>query len=573
MFEIKTAFSYIIPRRNQLSLSIVGLIAVLVIQAIVWLILVFFSTTEGIERNWSEKISGVLGPIHLIPTPEYYSSPLYQIDICSHKTGHEPLRISKKAQYTDFAWDAEIDAPLPIPLKQWNENTPSPKNSIARLTSVLTQEKIPFRFFESTVSHLVFPHLSANPEASVSVYSCLLGYKKIDLNSFVGVDGMSPSELEALLDELSQDAQCKNFLAFTSIFSFSAIATENLSNDISKGTICTGTIDPENGAIVTLISPNGKALKIPLSTTPRQFTVTEVKTSSPPLLLSKDGLLAYHKTKGYPILLPKQMRQQGARLFDTGYFESPSIHPSSSKPTLFPVYIAGFFDSGILPIGGKVCITPLHLVTAIDPSLSSQSPLHPSGITIDVPLSDVPKMKEKLSVIAKDVTGSLFIAQDFKHFDTTKELYQQLTSEKTLFRLISCIIIAVACANIFSMLFILAHDRRKEIAILRALGTSKLRIIIIFSLAGILVGLFGAILGSTLASLTLLKLPQILSFIANIQGQELLNQNIYGTIGSQKISVHTLLFTYISISAAAGISGFIAAIRACTAHISEALKG
>ena len=60
MYEIRTALSYLIPRRGQLSISVVGLIAVLVIQAITWLILVFFSTTEGFESRWSQKIIGAV---------------------------------------------------------------------------------------------------------------------------------------------------------------------------------------------------------------------------------------------------------------------------------------------------------------------------------------------------------------------------------------------------------------------------------------------------------------------------------------------------------------------------------
>ena len=122
------------------------------------------------------------------------------------------------------------------------------------------------------------------------------------------------------------------------------------------------------------------------------------------------------------------------------------------------------------------------------------------------------------------------------------------------------------------MLFILAHDRRKEIAVLRALGASAASIASIFLLAGLGVGLFGSVLGAALASLTLHYLPELLSLIGAIQGHDLLQQGIYGDIGSQSLSSSTLLFTFITISVTSSLAGVLAAVRACRMNVSEALR-
>ena len=90
MYEVRTALSYLIPRRGQLSISVVGLIAVFVILAITWLILVFFSTTEGFEFRWSQKIIGAVGPLRIAPTPAYFESPLYHIDMYSSAHSFAP---------------------------------------------------------------------------------------------------------------------------------------------------------------------------------------------------------------------------------------------------------------------------------------------------------------------------------------------------------------------------------------------------------------------------------------------------------------------------------------------------
>lgn len=123
------------------------------------------------------------------------------------------------------------------------------------------------------------------------------------------------------------------------------------------------------------------------------------------------------------------------------------------------------------------------------------------------------------------------------------------------------------------MLFILAHDRRKEIAISRAMGASKGSVMTIFTLAGLLIGLLGTGLGLLLSMITLHYLPEILFLIGRVQGHELLQQSLYGEIGSQTVRCATALFTVCSVSLAASCAGFLAALRACRINVSEALRG
>ena len=122
------------------------------------------------------------------------------------------------------------------------------------------------------------------------------------------------------------------------------------------------------------------------------------------------------------------------------------------------------------------------------------------------------------------------------------------------------------------MLFILAHDRRKEIAVLRALGAPRRSITAIFLLAGLGVGLFGSLLGAALAAITLHFLPELLALIGALQGHAVLHQGVYGDISSQSISISTLLFAFTSISVTSALAGAFAAVRACRMNVSEALK-
>ncbi len=115
MFELSVAKKYLIPRKKQLSVSLIAVMSVTVISLVVWLILVFLSVTDGIERNWLQKLTALNAPLRITPTEKYYTSYYYQIDALSlaseyaHKTIGEKLH----APLTD-PYSPEEDAELPL---------------------------------------------------------------------------------------------------------------------------------------------------------------------------------------------------------------------------------------------------------------------------------------------------------------------------------------------------------------------------------------------------------------------------------------------------------------------------
>ena len=88
MFEFSVACKYLIPRRRQLSVSIISLVSILVISLVVWLIIVFFSVTDGLEKNWIQKLTALTAPIRVTPTPAYYQSYYYQVDSISENSDY-----------------------------------------------------------------------------------------------------------------------------------------------------------------------------------------------------------------------------------------------------------------------------------------------------------------------------------------------------------------------------------------------------------------------------------------------------------------------------------------------------
>src|SRR5262249_45720701 len=116
---LSIASKYLTPRWRQLSVSIISLISILVIAVVVWLIIVFFSVTNGLTEGWLDKLTALTSPVRLTPTKNYYDSYYYMIDGVSaasdytHKTIGEKLAASQTDPY-----DPAIDAELP---QQWRQ--------------------------------------------------------------------------------------------------------------------------------------------------------------------------------------------------------------------------------------------------------------------------------------------------------------------------------------------------------------------------------------------------------------------------------------------------------------------
>lgn len=113
-FELSVASKYLSPRWRQLSVSIISLISIFVISLVVWLIVVFFSVTHGLEKNWVQKLIALTAPVRVVPTQEYYDSYYYQIDSLSAESDYTLKTIAEKweSSVTD-PYDPSFDEEIP----------------------------------------------------------------------------------------------------------------------------------------------------------------------------------------------------------------------------------------------------------------------------------------------------------------------------------------------------------------------------------------------------------------------------------------------------------------------------
>lgn len=479
MYELTVAFKYLLPRWRQLSVSIISLISIIVIALVVWLIVVFFSVTHGLEKTWIQKLVAVTAPVRVIPNTNYYKSYYYLIDGISSSSNYSLKTISEKLQAaaTD-PYDPEYDEEIP---KGW---LPPQKDEEGRHKDIVKE-----------------------------TFAAIQTLKNID--------ALSAHEYEVAYADLTLNLQGQPDSAIT------------------------------QPSYITTLDPDNPALSI---------------------ALMKGADLASNPHDG--ILLPKLYKDSGARIGDKGWLAYQAPTATAVQEQRLPITVVGFYDPGILPMGGKFILAPPALTSSIRAAQTMAEGYPTNGIAVtfeDPRIADDVKLQIQ-NELEKRGIAKYWTVESYRDFPPTRDLLQQLRSERTLYSLIASIVIIVACSNIVSLLIILVNDKKEEIGILRAMGASVLSITLIFGLCGSVMGALGSFIGISLALFTLANIQHLVNFISAVQGHELLNPIFYGDQLPTHVSNDALFFVLIATAAVSTIAGVVPAIKACVMQPSQLLR-
>ena len=278
---------------------------------------------------------------------------------------------------------------------------------------------------------------------------------------------------------------------------------------------------------------------------------------------------------GEGIALPKSFRDAGVFIGDQGSLSYLSPTTSTLQEQRIPVYVAGFYDPGIIPIGGKFILANPETTTIIRASHERDDQIaQTAGINVRFEnLSKVDKVKASIVESLKNRgIHRYWNVETYREYEFTKNIMQELQSQKNLFMLIAVVIIIVACSNIISMLIILVNDKKGEIGILRSMGATSKNIGCIFGIAGALIGVIGSGIGIAAAILTLHHLDSLIQFLSLLQGHEMLSAHLYGQILPQELSTEALSFVLIATVCISLFAGIIPAIKACMMRPSQILR-
>jgi len=133
---------------------------------------------------------------------------------------------------------------------------------------------------------------------------------------------------------------------------------------------------------------------------------------------------------------------------------------------------------------------------------------------IAVTLKDPYLAQQMLDGELKDVFNTRWQATTW--IDMHKQQFAILSNQKSMMIIVLSFIILIAVFSIGAVLFTITIQKKKEIGVMKALGATPGQIIQVFTLQGLIVGVFGALFGYLLARLVLAHLDTIQSWFETL---------------------------------------------------------
>jgi lipoprotein-releasing system permease protein len=228
-----------------------------------------------------------------------------------------------------------------------------------------------------------------------------------------------------------------------------------------------------------------------------------------------DQLSAENKIPG--IIIGKELAGSiGAFKGDVISILSPvgKMGPLGMLPKIRQFKVVGIFEVGMFEYDSNLVITDIHAAQEFFDMKSDVTGLQ-------LRLSDIYKAPEIRERIQKKLGFPLY-AKDWMQMN--RNLFSALKLEKFAMFIILILIILVASFNIVSTLIMNVIEKKREIAILKAMGATDKGIMAIFMMQGLLIGVLGTIIGVTggyllcyiLNTYEIIKLPADVYYLSHL---------------------------------------------------------
>jgi lipoprotein-releasing system permease protein len=310
-----------------------------------------------------------------------------------------------------------------------------------------------------------------------------------------------------------------------------------------------------------------------------ELSSSSVDGKTPPWVYKQDERhlnLPIGPEKEQGILLAKSFQDSGVLIGDRGFVSYSASTLGSIQEQRLPIFVAGFYDPGVISIGSKCLLVPHSMTRAINSANSSFTFDKIALNGFQVWFSQIAKAplikKELVETLKKNGLAPYWTVTSYGEYDFAKDLLQQFQSDKLLLSLIGTIILIVACSNIISFLVLLVGDKKKEIAILRAMGASTSSIACIFSFVGMIVGVLGALVGFFAAVFTLKNIDLLANALSSLQGHDAFLPAFYGSSLPNHLSAGAIWFIFLTAPILSLLSGLIPALKACKLSPSSILR-
>ena len=172
----------------------------------------------------------------------------------------------------------------------------------------------------------------------------------------------------------------------------------------------------------------------------------------------------------------------GVSVGDT-FFVLPANRSTSTQ--FEQLRVAGIFRSGLFEYDST------WIYVALDSASALAGDNHAASV-MSVQVSDADNVKQVAAAVAKTL-GNGYTTIDWQQ--ANQPLFAALALERRMGLFIIGLIIAIATLNITTMLILVVVERRRDIAILSALGATRTGVMLLFIIEGAVVGAIGAVAG------------------------------------------------------------------------------
>jgi lipoprotein-releasing system permease protein len=234
----------------------------------------------------------------------------------------------------------------------------------------------------------------------------------------------------------------------------------------------------------------------------------------------RSGSLSALQPGGFGIVIGIGIaRALGLRVGDRVTLISPQgqVTPAGLMPRLKQFTVVGIFS-----LDHNEFDSALALARMEDAQVLYRLDGAVSGVRLKVRDVDrAPRVARDLAaVVPADAYLSDWTQQNVNYF-------RAIQIEKRMMFIILTLIIAVAAFNLVSTLVMVVTDKHPDIAILRTLGASPGSIMKIFMVQGVVIGMFGTVLGVVGGVITALNIDTIVPAIEHAFHFEILSREVY----------------------------------------------
>jgi lipoprotein-releasing system permease protein len=158
---------------------------------------------------------------------------------------------------------------------------------------------------------------------------------------------------------------------------------------------------------------------------------------------------------------------------------------SASDSKTHRLRVAGVFRSGLFEYDSTWIYVGME-------AASKFAPINHAATVIGVQVQDIDNVKQ-VSAAVSNAVGNSYTIIDWQQ--ANQPLFAALALERRMGLFIIGLIIAIGTLNITTMLILVVVERRRDIAILNALGATRKGVMLLFIIEGAVVGAIGAVAG------------------------------------------------------------------------------